>query len=402
MTNKKHIFISTYYMEIGGVERSLIGLLNSIDYDYYEVDLFLHRHSGEFMNLIPDQVNLLPEDKKYATYSRPVKSLIKDGFWGIGVARILAAMKNKRVNKQKKIPENGSATTYSLKYTEPFLPSLKHYGKYDLAISFLMPHNIVLSKVSAKKKLAWIHTDYSTIYLDKKIEMPIWSKYDHVISISESVTKSFLSVMPEVKDKIIQIENILSPSAVKQQALEENVEEELKNDISEVILCSVGRLSYQKNFDQAVYICQHMVEMGLNIKWYIIGEGTEKSLIEKNIKEAKMQNHFFLLGKKANPYPYMKACDYYIQPSRYEGKAVTVREAQILQKPVIITRFSTSASQLQEDIDGLIVPLDNKKAAHEISDFIQNKEKHQAFVENMKKTNYGNETEVERLYTLME
>jgi glycosyltransferase involved in cell wall biosynthesis len=388
-------------MEIGGVERSLIGLLSSIDYDCYEVDLFLHRHSGEFMSLIPKEVNLLPENKKYATYSRPVKDLIEEGFLFIGLARAAAVLKGKSIIKNRKLKENGSLKTYSLKYTEPFMPSLKEYGIYDLAISFLMPHNIVLNKVAAKKKLAWIHTDYSAVYLDKKIELPIWSQFDHVVSISESVTKSFISVMPKLKDKIIQIENILSPHFIKQQSIEVDVKSELRKDDSEVIICSVGRLSYPKNFDQAVYICKYLVEMGFNIKWYIIGDGGEENFIKNNILLAGMQNHFFLLGKKANPYPYIKACDFYIQPSRYEGKAVTVLEAQILQKPVVITRFATSSSQLQDKIDGVIVSMDNELAAGDIADFIRNKEKQNILIKNMKNKNYGNEIEIEKIYKLI-
>jgi glycosyltransferase involved in cell wall biosynthesis len=388
-------------MEIGGVERSLIGLLSSIDYDCYEVDLFLHRHSGEFMSLIPKEVNLLPENKKYATYSRPVKDLIEEGFLFIGLARAAAVLKGKSIIKNRKLKENGSLKTYSLKYTEPFMPSLKEYGIYDLAISFLMPHNIVLNKVAAKKKLAWIHTDYSAVYLDKKIELPIWSQFDHVVSISESVTKSFISVMPKLKDKIIQIENILSPHFINQQSIEVDVKSELRKDDSEVIICSVGRLSYQKNFDQAVYICKYLVEMGFNIKWYIIGDGGEENFIKNNILLAGMQNHFFLLGKKANPYPYIKACDFYIQPSRYEGKAVTVLEAQILQKPVVITRFATSSSQLQDKIDGVIVSMDNELAAGDIADFIRNKEKQNILIKNMKNKNYGNEIEIEKIYKLI-
>lgn len=398
---KKRIFISTYYMEIGGVERSLVGLLNSMDYQKYEVDLFLHRHSGEFMSLIPEQVNLLPENKRYATYSRPVKQLIKEGFWAIGIARVLASLKTKRYNKKHQLKENASSLTYSLKYTAPFLPSLKKYGEYDLAISFLMPHNIVLDKVSAKKKLAWIHTDYTTIPMVKDIELPIWSGFDHVVSISESITASFLSVMPEVKEKIIQIENILSPIVVRQQAADANVEKELRKEIDEIIFCTVGRLSYQKNFDQAVYMCKHLVEMGWNIKWYIIGEGPERGLIQENIEATQMQDHFFLLGSKTNPYPYMSACDFYLQPSRYEGKAVTVREAQILNKPVIITRFATSASQIQEDVDGVIVPMDIEGAAKGIADFLKDTAKQKEVVENMKHRDYGNEKEVEKLYGLM-
>ena len=34
-------------MFIGGAERSLLGLLEAIDYSRYDVSLFLYRHEGE-------------------------------------------------------------------------------------------------------------------------------------------------------------------------------------------------------------------------------------------------------------------------------------------------------------------------------------------------------------------
>ena len=88
--------------------------------------------------------------------------------------------------------------------------------------------------------------------------------------------------------------------------------------------------------------------MGYNdFKWYIIGFGPEEELIRQRIAEYKMESHVILLGKKENPYPYIKTCDIYIQPSRYEGKSVSVREAQILCKLVIITDYPTSNSQIK-------------------------------------------------------
>lgn len=390
-------------MEIGGVERSLIGLLHSLDYNKVTVDLFLHRHTGEFMSLIPKEVNLLPEDKYYATYSRPVKQLFKEGFIKIGVSRALAALRTKNEIKKKNLKENASSVTYSVLYTEPFLPSLEKYGNYDLAISFLMPHNIVLRKVKAKKKIGWIHTDYSTIYLNKEIEKPNWEPLDHIVSISKSVEKSFLSIFPELESKIIEIENILHPKMVKEQAKEKEVKPELQRKEDDAILfCSVGRISYAKNFDQIPFVCQKLVALGHNIKWYIIGDGGSTVEIEKNIQSCGMENHVFLLGKKANPYPYMQACDFYLQLSRYEGKAVTVREAQILGKKVIISDFATAKSQLEDGVDGIIVPMENIAAAEAIDEFIKDKEKQNAIVQALKEGNYGNEEEVEKIYELLD
>ena len=115
-----------------------------------------------------------------------------------------------------------------------------------------------------------------------------------------------------------------------------------------------------------------------------------------------MEEHVILLGKKANPYPYMAACDLYVQPSRYEGKAVTVREAQMLGKPVAITRYATSASQLAEDVDGIIVPMDNEGCAAGIAALLRDAEKMERLREMCLERDYSGAEEVEKIYQLME
>lgn len=126
-----------------------------------------------------------------------------------------------------------------------------------------------------------------------------------------------------------------------------------------------------KNFDNIPDICKRIRELGVDIIWYIIGYGGEESLIRERIAEADMENYVILLGKKDNPYPYIRKCDLYVQPSRYEGKAVTVREAQALHKPVVITKFATSSSQLEDGKDGVIVPMKNEKCAEKIVMLLQ-------------------------------
>ena len=122
----------------------------------------------------------------------------------------------------------------------------------------------------------------------------------------------------------------------------------------------------------------------------------------KKIREEKMENHVILLGKKQNPYPYIKACDIYVQPSRYEGKSVAVREAQLIKKPVIITNYSTAKSQLENEIDGLIVPMENKDCADQMVEIIQDVEKLRKISEACSKRDYSNKREVQKLYKLFE
>lgn len=76
----------------------------------------------------------------------------------------------------------------------------------------------MLDKVKAKKKIAWIHTDYTRLWVDAAEELKVWGQFDYIASISGDVTKTFLQVFPSLKNKIVEIENILSPAFVRERA----------------------------------------------------------------------------------------------------------------------------------------------------------------------------------------
>lgn len=396
---KKRIFIAMHYLEIGGAETSLIGLLHSFDYSQYEVDLFLYAHRGELLRYIPKEVHLLPEEKKYAQLEIPIVEVLKQGSLDIALARLWGKYKYARYAKKNRVTEGSGIFQYVQDAVMPFLPSLKKYGTYDLAISFLTPHRIVLDKVSAKKKIAWIHTDYSTIQVNVEKELPVWSQYDYIASISEEVTKAFLKPFPSLKDKIVLIENILSKDLILQRAAEEEISFPKEN--GRINFLSIGRFSYAKNFDNVPDICKRIREQGLNIYWYIIGYGGDEALIRQKIAEASMQEYVLLLGKQENPYPYILACDFYIQPSRFEGKSVTVREAQLLCKPVVITNYPTAKSQVTHEKDGFIVPLDNKLCANGIAEVLNNSKAVDSCIQNLRVNDFSNRREIMKIERLV-
>ena len=399
---KARIFIAMHYMEIGGAETALVGLLNALDPARVDVDLFLYDHRGEMMQFIPEWVNLLPQIPKYSVLERPIVELVKRGFWGIAAARLWAKCISKVAYKRSgsKLENNGGLDKMS-KCTTPLLPKINQSVTYDLAISFLTPHRIVAEKVKAKKKIAWIHTDYTRVWVDAEDELKVWQKYDYVASISGDVTNTFLQVFPSLAPKIVEIENILSPSFVRKRAELQDVDKEIRHE-GAITLLSVGRFSDAKNYDNVPDICKRLInETKLNIKWYIIGYGGDEALIRKKIKEAGMEEHVILLGKRSNPYPYIKACDIYVQPSRYEGKSVTVREAQMLCKPVVVTNYPTAPSQIRSGIDGVIVPMDNEGCAHGLAEVICDKSLQERIIAHLKTHDYGNESEVEKIYTLI-
>lgn len=399
INNKPRILILIHYLEIGGAEISLIGLLNAIDTTKYDVDLFVYSHQGELMQLIPDGINLLPENRKYSTLERPMRDVLREGHVDIVAARLLAKIRHRIYRRTHKINgEDASIFQYVANCTTPLLPMVSN-TEYDLAISFLNPHNICLKKVRAKKKIAWIHTDYTRIHVNKRLELPYWSGFDHIASISEAATEAFTTTFPELKSKVIEIENILSPTFVQQRAI--GSADEIVREDGVINLLSVGRFCTAKNYDNLPFICKHLVEMGANVRWYIIGFGGDEPLIRAKIAEAGMEERVIILGKRSNPYPYIKACDIYVQPSRYEGKSVTVREAQMLFKPVVVTNYPTASSQIENGVDGVIVPMENRACAEGIKALIDDKELQSRIVEHLRTHDYGNETEVEKIYKLI-
>lgn len=397
----KKILIFSHAMEIGGAERALLGLLETINTEQYSVDLFLMRHSGELMQYIPNNIRLLPTIPQYSCLATPLVDVIKKGHFLIALGRLQGKYKaNKRLKQLSYHGENDIGLDYSHKYTKSFMPKIND-TEYDVVISFLTPHYFAFEKVKAKKYIAWIHTDYSVVQTDRDSQIEMWKKYDTIISISDDVTKSFLKTFPELKEKVVMFPNIMPTKYMKEQSEAFDVQSELLNDNS-VKLLSVGRFCTAKNFDNVPFICKAIREQGLNVKWYLIGYGGDENLIREKIREAGMQEHVIILGKKENPYPYMKACDLYVQPSRYEGKCVSVIEAQILHKPVVITNYATSSSQLKDGYDGVIVPMDNVGCAEGICRVLRDKNLQAQLIENTKKNDYTNAREIEKLYQIIQ
>lgn len=396
--SKKRILFLMSSMFIGGAERSLLGLLEAFDYDKYEVDLFLYRHEGEFMPYIPEQVNLLPANSKYATFDVPIVSLLKSKNWVFGVARIWGKvwLGFKKLCNPQMFGVNAEMQ-YTSRCLLPLLPKIP--GHYDAAALFIGVPDVLLSKVDADKKITWNHTDYTVLGPDKAYDRRLFAQLDYIASVSDRCTEQFLSVYPEFSDKAVTVQNLLSKDLLLKQAAEP-VTDLVRRD-GEAVLLSVGRFCEAKNFDTVPSICKALLNRGCSARWYLIGYGGGEALIRQRIAEAGMEDHVIILGKKDNPYPYMAACDLYVQPSRYEGKCVAVIEAQVLAKPVVITNYATSANQLTDGVDGVIVPMDVEGCADGIAALLRDPDKQQLLSENTKKRDYTNRAELDKLLGLL-
>jgi glycosyltransferase involved in cell wall biosynthesis len=397
---KKNILISVYDMEIGGIERSLINMLEAFDYEQFNVDLLVFEHRGDFMKLIPAHVNLIPQIKAYTVFRKPISHCLKEGHYASSIIRIVAKYAAIQKAKARRLEEGPGYIQMQLvsKYSSLLLPKLKKH--YDVSISYAWPHDLVADRISAEKKIAWIHTDYSKLEIDNQIDLEMWNKFDYIAAVSEECCKSFLLTYPSLKNKVFILENITSPTFITSMANEDVTLNEEPGDSFSIL--SVGRLSYVKGFDLAVKALHLLHDKGFtNIKWYVVGYGGYEQELVNLIKRNQLEESFILLGKQANPYPFIKACDLYVQPSRYEGKAVTVTEAKILNKPILITSYPTSASQVLNGNDGIICEGNPEAIAEAIKNLYLDKGLRNKLVNNTMKIDYSNNHEIEKLYEVI-
>ncbi|MBR3017169.1 MAG: glycosyltransferase [Clostridia bacterium] len=394
---KKQILVIGPGMEIGGVERGLLGLLDAIDYDQFDVDLFLFCHTGEFMPYINPKANLLPEYRPIALINDPIARLFYQGHWYMAFLRLICKLYGDQ--RAKRCHTTTISTLLCRKIVSKRIPPFPK--EYDYALGFFLPHDLLNNKVCAKVKIGWVHTDYTNRAEkpDTVFMLSMWAKLDYIACVSEGVRRSFCAVFPAVAAKTVTVENILSPALIQSQAEEFDASAEMPGD-GRLRILSVGRFCTAKAFDRVPEVCRQLLEQGCPVRWYLIGYGPDETLIRRKIQEFQANDSVVILGKKKNPYPYMKRCDLYAQPSRYEGRAVTVTEAQILHKPVLITRYETSAEQLREGVDGFICEQGVDGIAEGVRYLAEHPEVRKRFMENTGRLCYENTDEIKKIWAL--
>lgn len=391
---KKNILFVINNLNCGGAEKALISLFQCIDYSLYNVDLFLFKHEGIFLNKIPPQVNLLEQPKEYKYYDMSIKEAIKlclrKGRVDIAIYRILAGF----IFRLEKNRSRCEQRTW--KYLSKSLPKVNK--QYDAAIGFLEKNPIYycVDKVNAKKKIGFIHNDYDKLGMEPNIDSKYFKNLDSVVTVSEECADVLKRRFPFFSEKVEVMYNIVSPKMIYKLSLEE-----LDLNYKGKMIVSVGRLNNQKGFDLAIESCKTLVEQGYKFKLYIIGEGTERDNLQKMILENNLQNIIILLGIKENPYPYIRKADIYLQPSRFEGKSIAIDEAKILHKPIVVTNFSTAKDQIVHNENGLIVNMDSQSIAEGIERLLTDNYLSEKFSQNLSIERLGTESEIQKIYKLV-
>lgn len=385
-------------MSAGGGEKSLANLLNEIDFERFDVDLFLLHHDGLFMDLLPNQVRIISLPDRYHVFTAPLLTsvfrFLTAGQWKLAYYRMMFSLINHIVRHPAKREQ------YSWRYLSFFLEPLS--TPYDVAIGFLEKTSIYycVEKVLAGKKWGWVHIDYDEMGMDANFDLPYFKRLDVIATVSEECAQVLRRRFPHESQKVKVIYNIVSETFVQDMA------EKKTEDIDEMTDCisllSIGRLHPQKGYEMAIEACRILVDRGHDIKWFVIGEGQERSKLERLIKEHRLEQHFKLLGLRTNPYPYIKQATVYVQTSRMEGKSIALDEAKILHKPIVVTNYRTASDQIRHEVDGLIVPMDAKGIANGIERLIRDGVLRARLTRELSMMKLGTEHEIAKLYSLIE
>ena len=352
----KKILVVINSLTIGGSEKSLVSLLSLLDYEKYSVDLLMFRKGGEFEKYIPKKVNILNEPEYYSYLvgkksNINIMNRIKYLFY-----RIRTSI-NLRKNLKKITPIHAEQVLY--KSHKKALRSISK--KYDIAIAYSqgLPTYYVAEKVNSDKKIAWINCDYATTMYDKEYDKSFYDKFYKIVAVSNSIKKSISRLNKEYERKLEVIFDIVDPKLIERMADQEKV----LQDKSYINILTVARLVIaHKGYDLAIGAAKLLKSDGYNFRWFVVGDGPDRDNMNQLILANNLEENFILLGKKDNPYPYMKNCDIYVQPSNKEGFGLTVVEAKILKKPILCTIFNTVKEIISDKYDGLIV----EKSANDI------------------------------------
>jgi glycosyltransferase involved in cell wall biosynthesis len=399
MLVKKQLLFVTQYLHTGGIEKSLLTLLSEIDYDQYDVDLLLFDHSGVLFKMVPQQVNILPP--LFETYSTPllmaVPALIKKGRFRLLTGKVLSATLP-RFSKGM-----GTGVRWAI-YRHSLNNVKKHY---DVAISYIdfFCNYFVIEKVNADKKIVYNHMDY--LYSQKsgwpcpRLERKSFSKSDYIVSVAESSRESLESFFPEFSNKMRVIHNRVSTETVRKMANESSVTVEM-NHHNVFKIVTVARLVEEKGVLLALGACKILIEQGFAISWFLIGNGSLREGLQTQAKALGIEKHFILLGEKANPYPYMKECDVYVQPSKTEAHCVAVEEAIALSCPIVVTDIPSFHQQIKHEESGIIVKTTPEGIAEGIGLLLNSSELREKLTSHLLNAGERNNEELGKFYQLIE
>lgn len=358
-----------------GAETALLELLGRMQDADCKIDLYVITGMGELSNRLPGYVTLLNQD--YSTESvlgeagrKQLTGRVLKAFFrrGNGLRLLPYLMKNAAL-----MLRNGKLRKDKLSYRLLAQSGEENRTEYDLAVAFLEGGSAYYAadRVKAKRKIAFIHVDYALAGYSRELDLGCYEAFDRIYAVSEEVKKSFLSVYPEYEAKTDIFENLFSAENVREQSLEEGGFEDAFDGKR---ILTVARLVPQKALEVSVEACSLLKHAGIHCRWYVLGEGESRSKLERQIKDLGLEQDFVLLGRKENPYPYMRQADLCVQASAFEGKSIAVREEMALGRCVLVSDTNGSRELIKNLENGLVCDFTSQAIYEKIKHILSEEE----------------------------
>lgn len=333
----KKLLIFGYTMEMGGAEKALSDTLNYLK-DYCEIDLYLLEPIGSLMNTIPENV---------------VVHKLKKNIFNYILFRFIPFYRKLVINK------------------------IANKKDYDAAFGYMEGRcGTWVADINKNiKKIAWIHNDVSkfNIGINEKEIKNTYSKLDKVICVSKQAKDIFCKKYNISRRKVDVIYNFIN----EEEILKKSEELELHNDVYTFV--NVAKMRDQKRQDRLVYAAKYLKDLGYEFKIQLIGDGPNLEKITNLVNELKVNDKVEIMGLKTNPYPYIKAADFFVLSSYMEGYGIVVKEALLLKTKVLTTDITGPKEILEDGKFGVIVPNDDESIKYKMKEILENKEKFKVY-----------------------
>ncbi|PGA19853.1 glycosyltransferase [Priestia aryabhattai] len=393
---RKKIVFMIINMNVGGTEKALLNMMLEMPRDTYEITVLMLEEYGGFLEHIPGDINI-----EYFKNYRGIKDVLNKP----PKVTTLQLFKNGQIIKAfsllmmyliSKIVKDKSIF---FKYILSTCPEME--SEYDIAVAYAGPMDFisyfVVNKIKAKKKIQWVHFDITKIGFDQNFVSKIYKKFDKIFVVSNEGKTKLINLLPNIKEKVDNFTNIISKDFVVKMA---DKGKGFDDDFCGVRILTVGRLSREKGQDLTIPILSKLKKAGYNVRWYCIGDGSERLEYEQLIREHNVEKDYILLGSISNPYPYMKQCDIYVQSSRHEGYCITLSEARCFNNPIVTTNFTGANEQISNEETGLIVDFDERKMYTALQRLLNDERIRNKFKYNLHQESVDTTKEIEKLYKI--
>ena len=357
--------------QMGGVSVLLDDILKRINLRKFDVDVMVLHNNGDYLDDLPEGVDVIYGSPFFEVVDLSLKEVIKTKniFKIIKKIYLVFLMKTGLIKGKIKKERKKCLSK-----------------KYDTEVAFKDGFTALFTAYGdSEKKIHWLHTDYVMHDCTAKYHNlfeKTFPLFDKIIGISHAVVERFNQVYPGIQCEVIY--NLIDIAKIKKMGEENDIH--LGDGINFV---SCGRIHEMKGYDRLINVFHRLDDMGLlkHVSLTIIGDGPDFSKVQNLVQEYGLKDKVKLLGRRKNPYPYVKAADAFLMCSRYEPFGLVVLEAMVLGTPVISTEVASIREIMREDY-GIITDNNEEGLINAIAEVIKNPNYLNKYRENLKKYNY--------------